>query len=381
MTGVLAGFIGLSAAVTAYEFKDLIFPPTVPEKEQKKTAWYKGQPKAPEMIRLPDTPLILASKDAEIDETIEIIAPKQPLKVKPKAPQPRTPDVHIEAKPPIPVAIYEEALPDDVYTPPTPVITALPDIEKPTPPTKAQLATQQNKPRWMQFALNFEPTPNKPMIALVIDDLGLDQKRTARTLDLPGPMTMAFIPYAKNLSRQTNHAVQQGHELMLHLPMEPLNGKIDAGPNHLHTHLAYEDLIERIHWNLNRFEGYVGVNNHMGSRATTDNAVMRALLSELRNRELLFLDSRTSAKSVGAKLARDIGVAFAERNVFLDNVNEKSAVLKQLSLLEKTARNRGYAVGIGHPRDGTIAALKEWIPALEGRGFTLAPISQIVLKN
>ncbi len=149
----------------------------------------------------------------------------------------------------------------------------------------------------------------------------------------------------------------------------------------LNTHLAHEDLQDRIHWNLERFDGYVGVNNHMGSRATTDKTVMSALMAELRNREMLFLDSRTNAKSVGGEMAAQEGVPFAERNVFLDNVNDKTAVLKQLSLLERVSRKTGFAVGIGHPRDGTIAALKEWLPLAQSKGFSLVPISQIVLKK
>lgn len=355
-----------------------------PEKNaQQAKPWYKEHAQAPEMIRLPDAPLILAAKDAEIDPTIEELKPKRPLKKKPTpqsiettalAPsQPRINQVDLSAKPQPPAAIYEEALPQDIYTP-------TPDVH----PRAAQPATvppQHLQPRWMKYALKVDPSPQKPMIALVIDDLGLDRKRTAQTLALQGPMTMAFIPYAKSLDKQTATARKNGHELLVHLPMEPLNAKIDAGPNHLHTHLAQEDLLDRIHWNLERFDGYVGVNNHMGSRATTDTALMTALMSELRSREMLFLDSRTNAKSVGAKLAAAEGVPFAERNVFLDNVNDKDAVLKQLSILERVSRKTGFSVGIGHPRDGTIAALKEWLPRARDKGFSLVPISQIVLKN
>lgn len=356
---------------------------TSKQAQQQAQPWYKEHAQAPEMIRLPDAPLILAAKDAEIDPTIEELKPKRPLKTKP-APQstettaltptqPRIDQVDLSAKPQPPAAIYEEALPQDVYTP-------TPDVQ-PRVAHPADIPPKHLQPRWMKYALKVDPLPQKPMIALVIDDLGLDRKRTAQTLALPGPMTMAFIPYAKSLDKQTTTARNNGHELLVHLPMEPLNAKIDAGPNHLHTHLAQEDLLDRIHWNLERFDGYVGVNNHMGSRATTDTALMTALMSELRSREMLFLDSRTNAKSVGAKLAAAEGVPFAERNVFLDNVNDKNAVLKQLSILERVSRKTGFSVGIGHPRDGTIAALKEWLPRVKDKGFSLVPISQIVLKN
>ena len=108
---------------------------------------------------------------------------------------------------------------------------------------------------------------------------------------------------------------------------------------------------------------------------------MSALIEELRKREMIFLDSRTNAKSVGAKIAQREGVPFVERNVFLDNINEKGAVLKQLATLERVARKTGYGVGIGHPRDGTIAALKEWLPSVQEKGLVLVPISQIILKK
>ena len=373
LTVLLLG--GLSYA--GVYFKDSIFVTETPKVQKTAKPWYKDHAKAPEMIRLPDAPLILAAEEAEIDTTIEELKPRKPLKIKPKtSPTPRVASVDLSAKPSPPPAIYEEALPQDVYTPkPAPVpVTAPATIEEKSAPSTVQ-------PRWMKYALKVTPPAGKPMIAIVIDDLGLDRRRTKQTLELAGPMTMAFIPYAKSLAKQATMAKAQGHELLLHLPMEPLNDKIDAGPNHLHTHLAEEDLKDRIHWNLERFEGYVGVNNHMGSKATTDESVMKALMAELRTREMLFLDSRTNPKSVGAKIAGLEGVPFAERNVFLDNVNEKGAVLKQLSLLEKVSKRSGFAVGIGHPRDGTIAALKEWLPAVIDKGFVLVPISQIVMKN
>jgi len=379
----LWGGVALALALTGAGIFFKTNTDTPAQAEQQAQPWYKEHAQAPEMIRLPDAPLILAAKDAEIDLTIQELKPKRPLKKK-SAPrtrettslaptQPRVNHVDLSTKPQPPATIYEEALPQDIYTP-------MPDVH-PRASQPATVPPPHLQPRWMKYALKVDPSPQKPMIALVIDDLGLDRKRTAQTLALPGPMTMAFIPYAKSLDKQTATARNNGHELLVHLPMEPLNAKIDAGPNHLHTHLAQEDLLDRIHWNLERFDGYVGVNNHMGSRATTDTALMTALMSELRRREMLFLDSRTNAKSVGAKLAAAEGVPFAERNVFLDNVNDKNAVLKQLSILERVSRKTGFSVGIGHPRDGTIAALKEWLPRAKDKGFRLVPISQIILKN
>lgn len=378
MAGVLVAGFGLGG----YVFKDRIFTqPPVQKTKKVAKPWYKEYAtQVPQMIHLPDAPLILAAIDAEIDTTIKELKPRKPLKVpKVKLPKPRLDVATPKAKPTPPQTAYEEALPQDVYTPP---VVIPPTLKAPEVINEVPAVVVTSQPRWMKYALNVATPPaDKPMIALVIDDLGLDRKRTARTLKLAGPMTMAFIPYARDLAKQTGTARNNGHELLLHLPMEPLNPKVDAGPNHLNTHLAPEDLLDRIHWNLERFDGYVGVNNHMGSRASADTSVMTALMKELRTREMLFLDSRTNPKSIGAKIATLEGVPFAERNVFLDNVNEKGAVLKQLSLLEKVSKKRGFAVGIGHPRDGTIQALKEWLPLIASKGFTLVPISQIIMKN
>lgn len=382
---ILAALIFSLLAYAGVLFQDRFFDSEPQPAPTSAKPWYKEHVKKPSMIRAPDAPLIIAAKDAEIDDTITELTPKQPLKKKavPVA-QPRLNNVDISSKPappPVKAVFYEEALPNDVYTP----VVSTPErpVAKavPTPKTDQIAAISTFEPRWMKYAVKMPQTLSKPMIALVIDDLGLDRKRTDQTLALKAPLTMAFIPYAKNLKKQTATAKANGHELLVHLPMEPLNKKIDAGPNHLHTHLAHEDLLDRIHWNLERFEGYVGVNNHMGSLATTDTAVMSALMTELRKREMLFLDSRTNPKSIATDLAGKEGVPFAVRNVFLDNVNEKGAVLKQLSLLEKVARRSGFAVGIGHPRDGTIAALQEWLPSIERNGFSLVPISKIVLHN
>ncbi|WP_135077928.1 divergent polysaccharide deacetylase family protein [Terasakiella sp. SH-1] len=369
-------------AYGGFYYKDKLLPKEKPPAaNQEALAWYKEHTQPIGMIRMPDAPLMLTDSEIEIDTTIVELTPKKrPVTLGPQystapstaAPSPRVAHVDLSTKPTAPknTAFYEEALPQDIYTP-----KVIPKATRTAPSRTAE------QPRWMKYALKVAPLQNKPMIAVVIDDLGLDKRRTEQTLKLPGPMTMAFIPYSKNLHSQTSYARRRGHELLLHLPMEPLNKNVNAGPNHLHGRLAREDLLDRIHWNLERFDGYVGVNNHMGSRATTNRTVMKALMAELRNREMLFLDSRTNSKSVGARMASQEGVPFAERNVFLDNVNEKSAVLKQLNLLEKVSRKTGFAVGIGHPRDGTIEALREWLPLAEAKGFSLVPISQIVLKN
>jgi polysaccharide deacetylase 2 family uncharacterized protein YibQ len=140
-------------------------------------------------------------------------------------------------------------------------------------------------------------------------------------------------------------------------------------------------LARRIDWALSRFDGYVGINNHMGSRFTASDSGMAALFAELHRRGLLFLDSRTTVATLGDAMAARFDVPFARRNVFLDNETASAAVDVALAKVEADARRNGFAIAIGHPHDGTVAALAAWLPTLRERGFMLVPISQIVRRN
>lgn len=217
-----------------------------------------------------------------------------------------------------------------------------------------------------------------PMIAIVIDDLGISKERTERTINLPAPLTASFLAYADNLLKQTAAAKRGGHELLVHTPMEPMNEKNDAGPGALTTEMDKEEILDRLNLMLASFPGYVGINNHMGSRFTSNEEKMRIVLEELQKRGLLFLDSLTSKKSTGRELARRLEVPHTVRNVFIDHTREKDRVEKQLELLEAYARKHKTAVGIGHPHPVTLDALEKWIPEAKERGFVFVPISKIV---
>ncbi|WP_162912930.1 divergent polysaccharide deacetylase family protein [Rhodospirillaceae bacterium SYSU D60014] len=219
------------------------------------------------------------------------------------------------------------------------------------------------------------------MIAIVIDDLGLNRINAKRVIALPGPLTLAFMTYAKDLDRQTRAARAAGHELIVHLPMEPLGDRFDSGPNTLEVDLPPDELLRRLRWGLTRFGGYVGINNHMGSRFTGWDTGMALVLEELRARGLLFLDSRTIGNSVAKQVAQTVGVPYAGRDVFLDNESSAEAVRERLAETETIARRYGFAVAIGHPHDGTIEALSGWLPTLAERGYVLVPISGIVRRN
>lgn len=254
--------------------------------------------------------------------------------------------------------------------------------EKPRPrPAPTQVAAASSvQQTWRRNALPFRDLTSKPLIAIVIDDVGIDRLRSKRAWELPGPMTMSFLPYARDLREQAKAARAHGHELMLHLPMEP-SGRNDPGPNALLVSLSEAELKQRVATALDSFDGYVGVNNHMGSRFTANRAGMEVALRQLKARGLLFLDSRTTPQSVGDQMAQELGVPSVARHVFLDDVDSLAAVRAKLAETEAMARRQGFAVAIGHPHEATIQALAEWLPTAAGKGFALAPLSAVLRKR
>jgi len=289
-----------------------------------------------------------------------------------------------------PLPMFEETietapvLDDDTFpaAPPDAAVTAA--IDKATaairPPTPSEAAAP---PAWRRFAVAVPPSAldGRPMIAMVVDDLGPPHARTERVIDLPGPLTLAFLPYADHLRADTARARRNGHELLVHMPLEPLSPDQYPGPEAIVTGLREDELRARLDHNLSRFDGYVGINNHMGSKLSEDAASMAIMLAELRDRGLLYLDSVTVAGSLGLPIARALGVPATRRNVFIDNDLNVDAIKAQLAVVERLARKRGYAVAIGHPHEATIAALADWLPGLAARGFALVPISAIVARE
>jgi uncharacterized protein len=234
------------------------------------------------------------------------------------------------------------------------------------------------RPAWQQYALATPASEGHPMIAIVIDDMGLDKADSARVIALPGPVTVAFMSYASQLEDQAQAARKADHELWLHVPMEPLDGELDAGPNALKTGLPPEENRRRLEWALSRMAGYVGINNHMGSRFTSSQPDMQLVLQMVKTRGLAFLDSRTTASTVAGHMAAELGVPHIDRDVFIDNDETVDSVLAQLAHAEQIAEKRGYALAIGHPHATTIAALSQWLPTLKAKGLVLVPASALI---
>ncbi|MDE0811664.1 MAG: divergent polysaccharide deacetylase family protein, partial [Alphaproteobacteria bacterium] len=255
----------------------------------------------------------------------------------------------------------------------TPVTVAL------TNPAKITLAPAPKPPTkrtWEANAVAFSAAPGTPLIAIVLDDMGLNRRRSDRAVRLPGPLTLSYLSYANNLAAQTGAARARGHELMLHLPMEP-TGEADPGPGALLVHLGNAELQARIDFGLGRFTGFVGINNHMGSRFTADRGRMSLVFQAMYQSGHLFLDSVTTPGSVALSLGAETGVPTIARDVFLDDVDSQDEVWFRLLKAERIAETQGTAIAIGHPRDATLAVLEDWIAELSRRPARLAPLSAV----
>ena len=194
-------------------------------------------------------------------------------------------------------------------------------------------------------------------------------------LDLP--LSLAFLPLAPRTEALVREVNRRRHELMLHLPMEPEHWpELDPGPGALMTHMGKVEIRETIDRHLEKIQGARGINNHMGSYFTQRRDKMRIVLSELKRRHLFFVDSRTTNKTVGFELAREMGVPAAERSVFLDNEPSPKAVQFQMERLLGIARHSGGGVGICHPNRCALNALKKYLPRLK-RDFKVLAVSKL----
>jgi hypothetical protein len=219
------------------------------------------------------------------------------------------------------------------------------------------------------------------MVVVIIDDMGIDQRRSRKIMDLPGPLTLSFLPYADNLFDQVNDAKENGHALMLHMPMEAVGGQMMNTPGILHRQLSEANFLSVLDDNLRKMTGYAGINNHMGSGLTQNEAKMKLLMDHLKKAGLYFVDSRTIHTSVAEDVAADVGLPILVRDVFLDHVSSVEFARKALLKTEHIALEKGVAIAIGHPKDPTIKALGEWIPTLAEKGIKLVTADELIRQN
>ena len=239
------------------------------------------------------------------------------------------------------------------------------------------------------FTLRQDPTVRRRSgrIAIVVDDFGDasgDQVELVRSFcRIQQGLTLAVLPNEGDVSSILGLAREHGHEIILHLPMEPSDyPESDPGEDAIFVHQDGETIRRLVKRALAHVPDAAGVNNHMGSRATADRRVMEAVLREVKDRELFFLDSRTSGKSLGFAVASAIELPVARRDLFIDPVDDDGSVAietveRSLWELADLAAATGQAIGIGHDREETLRALESILPRLESRGHRFVPVSEL----
>jgi len=220
-------------------------------------------------------------------------------------------------------------------------------------------------------------TPAFPVLAFIIDDWGYAVEAVDPLLAYPLPLTMAVLPHLALSEKVAQRASEKGHEVILHQPMEA-DSRLDLGPGGITVEMPPAEIAAQIEENLNSLPGVVGMNNHMGSKATADAAVMEEVLKVLKRRGLFFVDSRTTAKTVAAGVAASLEIPYSENNLFLDNESEVEKIKEQIRKSISLAEKKGHAVAIGHVRPATAQAFWEMIPELLDSAVQLVPVSQVV---
>lgn len=233
----------------------------------------------------------------------------------------------------------------------------------------------------LDFGVASNAPKDQPVIAIVIDDMGLDRTRGQKALDLPGPLTLSFLTYANDLPAWSERARKAGHEVMAHVPMEPISKSENPGPKALLMSQSPAQSGTQLAALLDPWTGYVGINNHMGSKFTADKEHMAVVIAALKARGLLWLDSKTTGSSVGTDMARAAGVPAVDRDVFLDNVQTEAKIREELAKAEQLALQRGTAIAIGHPHEVTIKVLREWLGTLPAKGIALVPLTEVARRQ
>lgn len=215
-------------------------------------------------------------------------------------------------------------------------------------------------------------------LAIILDDLGSDRRTADEIFALPYPLTISVLPNHAHSLDIAQEAERRGYQVMLHLPMQSVaNEKPEA--QELRPGMPTGEVSKLVNQFLQDIPGAVGVNNHQGSEATSNPALMRELMPVLHDHHLFYIDSRTTAATVAYETAQSSRVPSAFRNVpFLDDVAEVGAVRKQLELAMRGAREKGAAVAIGHPHPATLQALREVLPTAQSQGVRLTFASELV---
>jgi hypothetical protein len=269
-----------------------------------------------------------------------------------------------------------QADPVKVLHPQTPKMGIKPDFEV-FPPKSGKVSEPEPSPVHKPQPAENLPD-HRPMVAIIIDDLGYEMDVAEKFLSIDGPLTYAILPQSPFYRQIAESAHNRGCQVMLHLPMEPREyPEVDPGPGALLTDMSADERIGLLKSHLDSVPYISGVNNHMGSKMSEDSAQMNQLLSIIKKRRLFYIDSLTSAQSRSLSSARLFKVPFARRDVFLDHEQTSDFVRSQVNRLVAIAHKKGKAVGIGHPYPVTYETLEQMLPEIK-KQVRLVHASEIV---
>ncbi|MBI5233369.1 MAG: divergent polysaccharide deacetylase family protein [Deltaproteobacteria bacterium] len=250
--------------------------------------------------------------------------------------------------------------------------------EKSAVEKKEKEPSPQKKP--VEQALPPRPSvKDLPRVAIVIDDMGQNMRVFNALSEVSAPITVAVLPYLAYSKDVAESAHGLGWDVLLHVPMEPKDAKThDPGKGALLMNMSEDEARNEFIKDLDSVPHIAGVNNHMGSRLTEDQRLMRTVLEVVKQRDIFFLDSRTSDNSVAGAIASQMDVPNVARNVFLDNKQDEGYIKGQIQELLRIAKKQGFAIGIGHSHPETIAALKDTVPDFEKNGVRVVRLSELV---
>ena len=224
--------------------------------------------------------------------------------------------------------------------------------------------------------LKFNKMSSKGKIAIIIDDVGRTTRLNTILQGIKLPLNISILPKQRETTSMSTAGKKEGWDVLLHLPMEPKEKSwIDS--TFIKVGMDSEEIRKRIDEYLKEMSYVQGVNNHMGSLATTDENIMRTVLGIVKERGLYFIDSLTISNSVGEKVAKEIALErFAKRDIFLDNTDEKEYIISQIDHLVELSIRKGFAIGIGHLRENTLTTIKDY--DWDAKGIELVPLSDIL---
>ena len=225
------------------------------------------------------------------------------------------------------------------------------------------------------------PSPleiNQPAISIIIDDMGYRLLSGNRAVNLPGAITYSFLPHSPHGVSLSQLANEKNKEVMLHIPMEAESGK-KLGPGGLTECMTEEKFVKVLESNIESVPYAKGFNNHMGSLLTKSQLWMTMLMREVAtDKNLFFVDSKTTSRSIAWQVARDEGLKSIKRDIFIDHEESVEFIQRQLKKLIRKAKRKGTALAIAHPKKITLSVLEKWLPKLEAEGIKLVSVSTLI---